>query len=492
LAGIPRECPYRREAGLRTIGRRYNRKLWIDTVIEAAYPWGEQTQERRLRPRKGYAMLKVITDDTEGQTPEVTQTLDELAREGARRMIAAALEAEVEQYVEALRPLRDENGHALVVRNGRSHHERTVHLGAGRVKIQAPRVDDRRPGHRFSSRILPPYMRRSPRLEEAVPVLYLRGLSTGDFSEAMEALLGSEASGFSATTITRLLRVWQEEYRAWRKRSLAGKEYVYLWADGVYFNIRLEEDRLACLVIVGVLPDGRKEVIALEDGYRESTESWASVLRDLKRRGMKAPALAVGDGNLGFWAALRDVFPETKEQRCWKHKIANVLDKLPKRLQPRAKAQLHEIMYAPDRESALAEMAAFEEEYEARYTKAVETLLKDQESLLTFLDFPAEHWLHLRTTNPIESTFATVKARTKKTKGAGSRKAGLAMAWKLLLAAQGRWRRVNAPHLVALVKAGVDFPNGEAKMLQCDPEPEELFIPIPWILAADGMPIHKI
>jgi transposase-like protein len=353
-------------------------------------------------------------------------------------------------------------------------------------------VNDRRPDHSFRSKILPPYMRRSPRLEEAVPVLYLRGLSTGDFSEALEALLGSDAAGFSATTITRLLKVWQEEYKAWRKRSLAGKEYVYIWADGVYFNIRLEEDRLACLVIVGVLPDGRKEVIALEDGYRESTESWASVLRDLKRRGMVAPVLAIGDGNLGFWAALRDVFPETREQRCWKHKMANVLDKLPKRLQARAKEQLHEIMYAPDRKSAVEEIDIFQKEYDQRYAKAVETLIKDQDHMLTFFDFPAEHWLHLRTTNPIESTFATVKARTKKTKGAGSRKAGLAMAWKLLMAAQDRWRRVNAPHLVALVKAGVEFPNGEAEMLQCDSEPEELFMPMPWILAADGMPIHKI
>jgi putative transposase len=437
-------------------------------------------------------MFKLTTDEAEGQTPEITQTLDELAREGARRMIAAALEAEVAEYVETLGHHRDENGHALVVRNGRSHHERTVQMGAGSIKIRAPRVNDRRPDRTFSSKILPPYMRRSPRLEEAVPVLYLRGLSTGDFSEALEMLLGSEAAGFSATTITRLLSVWQEEYKAWRKRSLAGKEYVYIWADGVYFNIRLEEDRLACLVVVGVLPDGRKEVIALEDGYRESTESWASVLRDLKRRGMKAPVLAVGDGNLGFWAALRDVFPETREQRCWKHKIANVLDKLPKRLQARAKAQLHEIMYAPDRESALEEIDVFQKEYDPRYAKAVETLVKDQDRMLTFFDFPAEHWLHLRTTNPIESTFATVKARTKKTKGAGSRRAGLAMAWKLLMAAQDRWRRVNAPHLVALVKAGVEFANGEAEMLQCDPEPEELFMPTPWILAADGVPIHNI
>jgi putative transposase len=240
-------------------------------------------------------MFKLATDDAEGQTAEITQTLDELAREGARRMIAAALEAEVAEYVEALRHHRDESGHALVVRNGRSHHEWTVQMGAGSIKIRAPRVNDRRPNHTFSSKILPPYMRRSPRLKEAVPILYLRGLSTGDFSEALEALLGSEAAGFSATTITRLLNVWKEEYKAWRKHSLAGKEYVYIWADGIYFNIRLEEDRLACLVIVGVLPDGRKEVIALEDGYRESTDSWAGELRDLKRRGMVAPVLTFFD-----------------------------------------------------------------------------------------------------------------------------------------------------------------------------------------------------
>ena len=436
-------------------------------------------------------MVKVTTDDRDGQAPEVQQSLDELAREGARRMIAAALELEVEQYVQSVCHLRDDEGHAQVVRNGKSHHERTVHLGGGSIKIKAPRVHDRRPEQRFASRILPPYMRRSGRLTEVLPILYLRGLSTGDFSEALEVLLGPEAAGFSATTITRLLRVWQEEYRVWRNRSLAKKPYVYIWADGVYFNIRLDEDRLACLAIVGVLPDGRKEMIALEDGYRESTESWASLLRDLKRRGLVAPMLAIADGNLGFWAALREVFPETLEQRCWKHKVANVLDKLPKRLQAKAKDAVHDIMYAADREAGLVEIALFSQEYGARYPKAVETLSKDQDQLLTFFDFPAEHWIHLRTTNPIESTFATVKARTRKTKGAGSRKAGLAMAFKLLLAGQKRWRRVNAPHLVALVKAGVEFPNGQAAMLEEEPVPSEMFTPVPWMIAAEE-PIHKI
>ena len=317
-------------------------------------------------------------------------------------------------------------------------------------------------------RSVPPYMRRSPRLEEALPVLYLRGLSTGDFSEGLEALLGPKAAGLSATTINRLLKGWQDEYRAWRKRSLRGKEYVYIWADGVYFNVRLEHDRLACLVIIGVRPDGRKEVVALEDGYRESKESWTSVLRDLKRRGLPAPVLAIADGALGFWAALREVYPATKEQRCWVHKIANALDKLPKRLQPRAKAMLHEIMRSPSRNDALEEIDRFSEEFEVRYPKAVETLLKDQDQLLTFFDFPAQHWIHLRTSNAIESAFSTVKARTRKTRGAGSRTAGLALAFKLLDSAEGRWRRINAPHLAALVRAGEKFPDGEHEMFRDD------------------------
>jgi len=406
-------------------------------------------------------MDESTTNDSQGQIPQVVRSLDELAREGARRMIAEALELEVEEYVQELRHLRDANGRALVVRNGEAR-PRTVSLGAGVIEIEAPRVDDRRSDQRFTSRILPPYMRRSPRLNEALPVLYLRGLSTGDFEEAISVLLGADAAGFSASTITRLTSVWQEEYEGWRKRPLTGKEYVYVWADGVYFNVRLGEDKqLACLVLVGALPDGTKEVIALEDGYRESTESWLSLLRDLQRRGMPAPKLATGDGALGFWAALRQVYPQTQEQRCWVHEIANVLDKLPKRVQPRAKDMLHEIVRAPDRHSAVEDIERFSQEFQAKYPKAVETSTKDQDELSTFFDFPAEHWIHLRTTNPIESTFSTVKARTKKTKGAGSRKAGLAMAFKLLLAAEKHWRRINAPHLVALVQAGVKFSDGQ-------------------------------
>ena len=355
-------------------------------------------------------MLELITKDGQGTNHEVQQTLDELARQGAHRMIAEALELEVEEYVSRLRHLRDEQSHALVVRNGKGR-QRTLTLGVGPIALRAPRVHDRRAGERFSSRILPPYMRRSPRLEAVLPILYLRGLSTGDFAEALPVLLGPEAAGLSATTINRLLRIWQEEYQSWRQRSLQGQDYVYVWADGVYFQVRLEEDRLACLVLIGVRADGTKEVIALEDGYRESQESWASLLRELKRRGMPAPVLAVGDGALGFWGALREVFPETQEQRCWVHKIANVLDKLPKRLQARAKTMLHEIMQAPDRRSAEADIAHFAAEFEARYPKAVTCLVQDREVLLTFFDFPAEHWVHLRTTNPIESAFATVMVK---------------------------------------------------------------------------------
>ena len=437
-------------------------------------------------------MLEFTTKEAEGTAPEVGQTLDELAREGARRMIAEALRAEADEYVARLREVRDEKGHALVVRNGYAQ-ERTVQLGAGAVKMQAPRVEDRRPEERFSSRILPPYMRRSPRLEEALPVLYLRGLSTGDFREALPVLLGPDAAGLSSSTISRLLGVWQQEYQEWQKRSLEGQAYVYVWADGVYFNVRLGEDRLACLVLIGVLPDGRKEVIAIEDGYRESKESWASLLRGLKQRGLAAPVLAVGDGALGFWAALREVYPEAREQRCWVHKIANVLDKLPKRMQPRAKSMLHEIMNAPDQKSAREEMAHFVQEYEARYPKAAECLTKDAEELFTFYDFPAEHWRHLRTTNAIESGFATVKARTRQTKGAGSRKAGLALAFKLILAAQKRWRRVNAPHLVALVWAGVQFRDGDPVTPQ-QPKEDESSATLgetPLGIATESVPIHN-
>jgi transposase-like protein len=404
-------------------------------------------------------------------------------------MLAAALQAEVDDYIRRCGG-QDDKGRALVVRNGHAR-ERTILCGAGELQVRAPRVHDRRPKQRFTSRILPPYMRKSPRLEEAVPVLYLRGLSTGDFHEALSALLGAEAvAGFSATTVTRLLQVWQDEYKAWRKRPLDTTAYTYIWADGVHFGIRLEEDkRLAALVVIGVRPDGRKEVLALEDGYRESTESWTTLLRDLKHRGLPAPKLAVADGALGFWAALREIYPETDEQRCWVHKLANVLDKLPKRLQSRAKSHLHEIMRAPDRATALEELVRFQEAYEAKYPKAVACLTKDADRLFTFMDYPGAHWLHLRSTNAIESTFATVKARTRVTKGAGSREAGLAMAFKLLTQAETRWRRVNSSHLVALVQTGVKFPDGQTRILPDMPADSVVNLPVD---ATSEMTIHNI
>jgi transposase-like protein len=384
--------------------------------------------------------------------------LDELVRQGARRMLATALLAEVDAYVAAHAEERDDQGHALVVRNGVAR-PRRVTTAAGELEIEAPRVDDRREGFQFKSKILPPWARRSPKVTEVLPVLYLRGISTKDFVPALTEFFGSEA-GLSASTVQRLTVEWTRELAEFGRRDLSHVDYVYLWADGVHFNIRLEEDRLCCLVLVGVRADGRKELVAVSDGYRESEESWAEVLRDLKRRGMRAPVLAVGDGALGFWSAIREVFPETREQRCWVHKIANVLDALPKSLQPKAKAALHEIMNAENKEAAEAAVDRFQETYGAKYPKATEKLLKDREALLAHFAYPAEHWLHLRTTNAIESTFATVRLRTKKTKGAGSRSAGLAMAYKLLDAAQARWRCVNGPHLVALVRAGATFVDG--------------------------------
>jgi transposase-like protein len=376
-------------------------------------------------------------------------------------MLREALEAEVADYIGRHRGLRDERGHALVVRNGRAR-ARRVTMGAGTVQVRAPRVHDRRRDQRFTSAILPPWLRRSPKVAEVLPVLYLRGLSTGDFRPAMTVLLGEETSGLSASSINRMTGIWEAEYEAFRRRDLSGVDYVYVWVDGIHVNVRLgEPDRLCLLVMIGARPDGTKELIAVEDGYRESTESWADVLRDLRRRGMRAPVLAIGDGALGFWAAVRDVWPETREQRDWVHRIANVLDKLPKRLQGRAKAKLREIMRAPTRRAAEAGIDRFREDYGAKYPKAVDSLTRRQDALLTFYDFPAQHWKHIRTSNPIESTFATVRLRQRVTKGPGSRGRGLLMAYKLLRMAEERWRRLDAQNLLPLVRAGVRFIDGE-------------------------------
>ena len=419
-------------------------------------------------------MLKVVEGTQESQQvvrPE-GMGLDELAREGARRMLVAALEEEVKAYIACHQPLRDEQGHALVVRNGRGR-PRKLTMGSGTVEVSAPRVNDRRAGKRFSSKILPPYMRRSPKVTEVLPVLYLRGLSTGDFREGLKALLGEDAAGLSPANITRLLSVWEAEYEAFRTRDLSSVDYVYVWVDGIHVNVRLgEQDRICLLVMIGARPDGTKELIAVESGYRESTESWAEVLRDLSRRGMQAPVLAVGDGALGFWAAVRDVWPETREQRCWVHRLANVLDKLPKRLQKAAKQALHEIMEAPTREAAQAGIARFEADYGAKYPKAVASLRRDEEALLAFFDFPAEHWRHIRTTNPIESTFSTVRLRQRVTKGPGSAKRGCLMAFKLLEMAADRWRRLTGAQLLPLVRAGVQFVDGQQLERDEVPEPE--------------------
>lgn len=409
-------------------------------------------------------MLKVVEKQDGREAGEEHLLLDEIAREGARRMLIEALKAEVDEYVERHRSERDEQGHALVVRNGRAQ-TRKVTLGAGTVELNAPRVNDRRSDEcgrrqRFTSHILPPYMRRSPKVAEVLPILYLRGLSTGDFRPALEALLGEDAAGLSPATITRLTAGWEKEYTDFRRRDLSGREYVYVWVDGIHFNIRLDDDRLCTLVMIGVRPNGEKDLLAVEDGYRESAESWKAVLRELKRRGMGAPVLAVGDGALGFWAAAREVWPDTREQGCWCHKLCNVLDKLPQRLHSRAKRALHEMMYAARRSDCEAARVRFAAEYQAKYPKAVESLTANWERLIRFFDFPAEHWKHLRTTNVIESAFATVRLRERVTKGAGSRSKGLLMAFKLLDMAQLRWRRLDGAALLALVRAGVKFVDG--------------------------------
>ncbi|GAA1069807.1 IS256 family transposase [Streptomyces sanglieri] len=407
-------------------------------------------------------MLTVVNED--GSTPSGSSLLDEIVREGARRMLAAALEAEVNAYIAELADERDATGRRLVVRNG-YHQPRQVTTAAGMVEVKAPRVNDKRVDEatgerkRFSSKILPPWCRKSPKISEVLPLLYLHGLSSGDFVPALEQFLGSSA-GLSPATVTRLTQQWQADHAAFMDRDLAEVDYVYVWADGIHLNVRLEEAKACVLVLIGVRADGSKELVALKDGYRESGESWADLLRDCARRGMRAPILAVGDGALGFWKALAEVFPETREQRCWVHKTANVLDSLPKSAQPGAKKAIQDIYNAEDRDHAEAAVKTFAQLYGAKFPKAVKKITDDQAELLTFYDFPAEHWIHLRTTNPIESTFATVRLRTKVTRGAGSRTAALAMVFKLVESAQQRWRAVNAPHLVALVRAGARFERG--------------------------------
>lgn len=378
-------------------------------------------------------------------------------------MLKSAIEAEVAEWIEAHRHLTDERGHRQVVRNGYLP-EREITTGMGPVKVRQPRVHDRREGDEresFHSKILPPYLRKTRSLEELLPWLYLKGISTGDFNEALQSLLGPECPGLSASTVTRLLEGWQTEYHQWSKRSLTDKHYVYLWVDGVHFNIRLEEDRQCILVLMGACADGKKELIAIADGYRESEQSWMELLLDVKSRGLVIdPKLAIGDGALGFWKALPKVFPTTRTQRCWVHKTANALDKLPKRLQARAKEAIHEIWMADTRAAAHQAFDSFLEAYGAKYPKACECLAKDRTELLAFYDFPAEHWIHLRTTNPIESVFATVRLRHRRTKGNGTRARCLAMVHQLMLSASKRWRLLNGSTLLPDVIQGVPFIDG--------------------------------
>ena len=391
-------------------------------------------------------------------------TIDGILREGAGKALQNAIEREVAEYIERNSGYLDEHGRRLVVRNG-YHPERKIQSGSGSIEIHQPRVNDKRTDEqgrrfRFTSQILPPYLRKTRAIEELVPWLYLKGISSSDFPEALSHL-GHDGSGLSATTVVRLKEIWQGQYQDFSRRSLEGRRYVYVWADGIYFNVRLTDERPCVLVLMGATEDGQKELIAMVDGQRESEQSWLEVLLDVKSRGLsQAPKLATGDGALGFWKALRQVYPATRMQRCWVHKTANILNKLPKSQQPSAKSLLHEIWLSATQDDAVKALGLFVATYQAKYPKAVECLLKDQEELLAFYDFPAEHWQHLRTSNPIESTFATVRLRTSKTKGAGSRVACLAMAFKLVESAQRSWRKLNGSPLLSEVIAGVIFKDG--------------------------------
>ena len=394
-------------------------------------------------------------------TPMSGSILDEVVIRGARQLLAFALETEAQTFIERHAALRDERGRHRIVRNGYMP-ERTVLTGSGAIEVVQPRVRDRDDEIAFTSAILPPYLRRSKNVDDLIPWLYLKGISTGDMCEALAAILGPDAAGLSASVVVRRKEVWASEYEAWNRRDLSNAKYAYIWADGVYFNIRLDGDEKQCiLVLIGATEDGRKELIAVRDGVKESEQSWAELMIDAKSRGLSfAPKIAIGDGALGFWAALRKIFPETREQRCWVHKMMNVLDKMPKAIQERAKAGLHEIWMAETRAGAEKAFDTFVEMYVAKYPNAVACLVKDREVLLTFYGFPAEHWIHLRTTNPIESTFATVRLRHRRTKGNGSRAACLAMVFKLCEAASKRWRRLNQPARIAALIAGRTFVDG--------------------------------
>ena len=401
-----------------------------------------------------------------GVSNAVRDTLTEVLRDGARTLLAQAVEAEVAEFLARHQGEQDAAGRSRRVRNGYLP-ERTIQTGIGQVAMTAPRVHDRSGQVRFSSSLVPRYLRRTRSIEELLPWLYLKGISTGEFSEALAALLGADAPGLSPGTISRLKAVWLEEHAHWEQRSLANKRYVYLWVDGIHFGVRLEAANQCILVVIGATPEGRKELVVLADGFRESEQSWKEVLLGLKRRGMKIdPELAIGDGALGFWKALPQVFGAAREQRCWVHKTANVLNKLPKHLQPKAKSDWHQIWMAETRERAYVAFDAFVQSYQPKYPKAAQCLAKDKDSLLTFYDFPAEHWPHLRTSNPIESTFASVRLRTAKTRGCVSRASILSMVFKLTQSAEQRWLKLRGPERIAEVIRGVQFKNGVCEDLK--------------------------
>lgn len=407
------------------------------------------------------------TPDGPASIEELESDLLEIARSGARRLLQRALEAEIEAHVNAHAEVVEGDGHRRVVRNGHAP-ERTILTGVGPIEVSRPRVDERKaldvdPSHeRFVSGVLPRFLRRTPTVEGVVAVLYLKGISTNDFDAALKAIYGEEVGSLSASTVSRLKEVWYEEYQVWRKSGLSADRYAYIWADGVHFNVRVEGERSCVLVVIGAKFNGEKELLAISDGVRESEASWKELLLEMRDRGMtEDPKLAVADGALGFWKALPQVFPTTKEQRCWVHKTANVLDTLPKSAQPRAKTLIHDIYLAETEAAGNKAFDHFCESYRDRYTKTVENLEKDRDQLMTFYQFPAAHWKHIRSTNVIESVFATVRLRTYKTKGMGTRKATLAMGFKLIQEAEKRWRRIAKWRLLELVQAGRAFKDGE-------------------------------
>jgi transposase-like protein len=395
--------------------------------------------------------------------PFVDDPITEIIRQGARKLLAQALDAEIELFINQYADLRDELGRQRIVRNGYLP-EREIQSGVGAVTVKAPRVRDRHTNPsekiRFNSSVLPPYLRKTKSVDELIPWLYLKGISTGDFSDALAALFGTDAPGFSATTVSRLKANWQQDFDQWQKRDLTGKRYVYFWVDGIYCNVRMD-DKQCLLVIIGATEDGYKELVAIEGGFRESELSWSQLLLDLKARGLdQGPQLAIGDGGLGFWKALSQVYDNTRWQRCWVHKTANVLNKLPKSLQAKAKDKLHQIWMAPEKDEAHRHFDEFVRLNGAKYPKAAECLKKDRDVLLTFYDFPAEHWRHIRTTNPIESTFATVRLRTNKVRGCFSAQTVITMVFKLCQCAQKRWIRLHHPQRLPEVIRGVKFVNG--------------------------------